>query len=534
MNSSNKKGIIAGGIILGLLILAVAVLILSNGNMSGKKQAPQAMPQVQQGQPQPLTNPLINSEDAQRVNKDYQQKVKESGQNPGIKKQYHFKYELSPDIQGKRSIFSPKTVEAASFCNIVGAPDQLPVYSLKTHWGAGDAKDLASNEFNITSEPFSQPAEGGTFYYSFINPVDKNIFKVLESSGVYDLHIPITTPFTHSIDVLDAQKTALNELQKHNLADQRVAEPVVSADPNYVFRYRKKLGDGSLKLIDQLAVKTIGAGDSLCSVPDSNAMNIVEVYVRKDGVFNKLLNNSRKIITTQTLPKASIATSIKDFADKPITAPIVIPETASTPQAGTVVIDEVLLAYWDLGQLYAQSTYVPVYITSGTVKNDTSHTRVFTVFSAISEDKLKQAGILKDSSTQTSAQPGKYRNDTPQQASYDVTPAPTVPITPPPVAPAGENQCYGGEVDYQVNCNINGQVVCTYVYSAPSNNDPLGACGGCKSREKVVDASTGEDPCRKYLDSESLPPPPSYYDVVPFRKIQNPGSASCVVRGCPC
>ncbi len=449
---------------------------------------------------QPQTNPLIRNAELQRVQDNYKTKYQQLRITPAPQPKYNFQYQLSPQLQNKGSFlpFHFDVVHAASNCNIDSAPGKLPVYTLKAHIKATDATALASS-FGINATPSSLLMDDGkSFQYYYTSTDVTHYFTLAEPSGVYMYHEAYQTPPPSTISATQAQTIAKTAATNHNLAsDTKVTNTTTSASGLYTFRFTKQYG--GLNIIDAHSLKTLAPATSVCAAPASENMGFVDVWLTHPGDVVKIINNTREVISSAVVSRESLEKSLAEYEAAPLTPPIVSDGSVTT---GKVTINEAQLVYYDYGNEYGQTEYVPVYATSGTTANNA---RVITLFPAVSIAELKKAGVMPGTTSAGIVQMNTFDLPQPQPPSFSTNP------------PGGS--CPGGLIDYTVNCSYSdGTPLCSAMGSQPSGSDPFNVCSsGCKRLAGTISIKPGEDACQKFLNSGS-----------------SGGDISCTVDACPC
>ncbi len=452
-------------------------------------------------------NPLILSDDYNKVQQSFQDKLDDKGfstQRP----EKRFDYKLAPQLKDSQSLRLVPKAYAQTTCNLTDAPDKITAYVLKTHWTITDASEVAAN-FDIYADPASLPADGGTFEYLFSDSAEEGFVRLLESSGTYQYHQVQSGPGA-DIGPDAARETAQATLETYDLAEdtELTDESFDDATSQYQFRYNRPLDD--FILVDEAAVRALDT-DSVCNVEPSNEINYREVRLAVDGTVAKVINRTRTIITSATIKRLGLEDALDEYADDPPVPPIVLGDDATT---GTVTIQEAVLVWYDYGNLYAQAAYIPMYLTAGTIDTATGGSaRVFTLFPAASVDALDDAGILPKNPA--SLQLGTFN-----------------PIPPPPTSAGGTGKCWGNQVDYTVSCTQAGGAICNVFIAVLPDDDPNSICyDGCKSWDDTIDTVEGEDPCKLFLEHNDIPTE----NYPSTQGGSSPGGAvSCRLNGCPC
>lgn len=465
---------------------------------------------------------MINKKDLDAVHNDFNKElIKRNLPTPTVA-QYKFKYELAPGLKKQPQSFNfVKEVNAATLCDASSLSTTVKAYSLRSHVTEYDAKTLAAS-YSIKSKTYSQPAAGDSFSFFFS---DSNAFLTLyEASGLYNYHQIIKTS-ADGISLDETKKKAEELLLKYKLNDNLKVLSSSNTTDKYIFDYQK---DWGLPLIDDGTVKSSGGG--VCTINSSSLVNKIDLQFLKDGSLSEVNNTVRQQISTYTLTRQDLDGSLADFADNPPIPPVVV----GADTTGAVTITDVRLVYYDFGgNYYAQKFYIPMYLTSGTTS---SGTKVYTFLPAVSAETLISEGLSDKydyeniRQSQQQGQIGEFKT---------LTPPTPPPITGAPGDPTNIGSrkavgaCFGGLIDYFVECTSNGQLVCMAAYSTGTDNDPLQICknGGINS-SGIVRPTSGSDVCLSYLKSKNIPTD-GYHSV-----LNNGGSVSgevyCTAGANPC
>ncbi len=491
---------------LGLIIVVGIglVFLFTAGPKSSQKGASNTNISSPSGSPQQQTNvnPLINSHDVDGVKQDYARQLQKQGKTAPV--QPKFDYQLAPELNNKESFLSIRSAFAASTCSIDSAPSTIPVYTLKAHWTAKEASDVAK-EFNITAPVASMPADGGGFQYFFSAPLTDGFLSLYEASGMYTYHAVLHAAGNDN-GLAGAERKSDNERKKYGLYDgfTKLSGGFDASVGSYVFNYRK---DWDLfPMVDTNKIKALGSG-SVCGIVSTQSVNTATLVVSIDDKLSRVINDTRKITAKKTLPRELFTDAFAQYHAHPPVDPIVVGDTIA---GGTVTIDEVTLVWYELGPNFAQTAYIPMYLTSGSVVSGTQHARVFTLFPAVSMKELVKSGVIP-------ADEYSLKLDT---------------FNPKPPKPDMIG-CPGNTVDYTVSCSdISGGTVCNAFMGIKPDDDPNNICAdGCKSKDGTVTAGVNEDPCKLFLEQNNMPTN-SYHPVNPV--VAPAGTYSCVLNGCPC
>lgn len=484
-----------------IVILGIATVFLFTHNPSSTSTlSPGVSPSGTTGDTS-TANPLINSRDVDQVQQNYDNQLEKKGLPTPV--QPKFDYQLAPELQKKQSLLSVQSALAATTCGIDSAPSSVPVFTLKAHWTPKEAGDTAK-EFSISASPASVPTDGGGFAYFFSEPLTNGFLSLFEASGMYTYHAVLQVASTDR-GLNQAELTSDDERKKHGIFEGFMKlsgsfDPTVGS---YVFLYRKD--QGLFPMVDTGSIKALGS-DSVCGVLPSSSVNTATVVVSIDDKLSRIIKNTRVITTTKTLPRESFTDAFDEYHTKPPVDPIVVGDDIT---GGTVTIDEVTLVWYDYGQNFAQTAYMPMYLTSGTVTSGTNHARVFTLIPAISMKELVKSGVVP--SDESSLKLGTFNPKPPK---------PNI---------AG---CPGNTVDYTVSCSVNGQTVCSAFMGINPDSDPNNICeDGCKSTDGTISVQQNQDPCRMFLEQNHIPT--DKYNQTGNRAIPS-GTYSCVLNGCPC
>lgn len=508
-NLIRNKRLIIPVVLFSFVVLATTIFLVVGKSPKPENSANtnQALNQNTPSQPKVKYNPLITDDDITKIYQSYQTKYEEQGKQYPAQVDYQFKYTLNSNLKEGSSLFLPNAYAAStSTCNIGSASDELPVYTLAAKIKYSEASALAK-EFEITSDPASIPMDSGDdFQYYFADTQITKFLTIAEPSGTFYFHRPPKLTAATPIDLVKAKKLTDDELLKHKINEKLTPEKAkfdTSLD-QYIFTYTKKLD--SFDTVDKTSITNLGSGNSVCNVTATDSMNKVEVLVDREMGLSKLVNKTRKILSTYKLKRQTLEEALAEYADKTPIAPIVVGGGETT---GAVNIDEATLVWFDYGEAYSQLAYIPIYLTSGKLA---SGTRVFTLFPAISIKELEKTSLPTVGETQT--------------LHLDV-------FNPKPPSAKGTGQCYGNLVDYNVSCNAESQVICQGFMSIPvSTGDPWAVCkNGCQSKSAVFTPITS-NPCKEFLERNDIDVPANTpLETVPGYQG---GEVSCSVSGCPC
>lgn len=513
--SHRRNLLITTGIVLVLLLFLISIFYSpSKNNPAQITPVPTIVSEPPKENKDKGYNPLISNEEVERVENATREKLEKLGKKVPARVEYKFNYQLSSRSKLKSMINFPQA-QAAS-CNINTAPTVLPVYILKQHLHENEAKEIAK-EFDLDVAPASFPTEDSTFQYAFVDTVGLRILKLTESSGIYDYH-KVINPGSEpdsmpNINVNDAKTKALLELGKHNLSAE-VSSPVVSEDERYHIKYTKNYSD--LIITDKTMITVLDTAGSPCNVKLSNDMGHMEVQLTKKGNLFKFINNTRKIDKTFMFSKQNFTDSFNEYKDNPGLIKVVI--GTPPPDTNNVIIDDqnIQLIWYDYGDKFAQVSYVPMYLTKGTVSG--SDSVVYTLFPAIAKKDLDKTIIDELVGAQKSLQLKTFKPKPPKPA-----------VTVPPYA----GGCPGNLIDFTVSCTgPQGDTVCSQMVSVQPDQAPDGykdVCdNGCKSDVSAFDVRQNQDPCGKYLEQLNIP---GYNNP----EYQGPaGTMSCSLQSCPC
>lgn len=512
MPKMSKKTLIILQVVLVIFVIIIAFIV--NKSSKGGKNLLNGTTRTTPADQTP--NPLIDQQDQKKVEEDYQNKT---GTKP---KKYKFNFQLAPELKDKASFIDKLDVNALTICNLLDAPTSLPVYTLKARIDLSGATVIA-NKFDLGKYPASSiPREGGTFDYYFSDPEAKSYLSLTEASVFYHYHKAINDALGKQISLLDAQKISQNELARLGLnTGLTISTSSKLVDNLYILDYRKPLSN-NLKLIDPVGVKTY-VGSTICSINQTDSVSAITVTMRTDGKITNVYKNTRDVLAVKTLARQSLEKSLENFRDNPI-AVIANPENKSTPETGDITIDEVVLSYYDMGALYAQVSYLPVYIAGGVVKGH-PETKGYIVIPAVSEATLKAEGFL----TAEGAGKKTYASSQKLETFEELAP------------PKSVDACFDGFVDYTLSCSINGTTICGGIIGLDKKDDPLNVCkDGCKYSTEVIDVTGKSDEksaCLQVLDKKGI----KYDEKAVSSQLKNyikingtSGRATCSFQACPC
>jgi len=420
---------------------------------------------------------LIKKDDMNKIQQDYENKLKKAGKPIPTPVNYKFNYQLSPNLKRTQSfnIFQPiKSVFGANICDLSGLPSSVSVFTLRNHISETQANEEAK-KFGFDPPPYSSGEEAGTFTYQYqdLTTAYPKYFNIVESSSVYKFHdASISSGAIVNADkakILTDQKLfdlGLTSLFAFNQIDG------ISSPDYFLLQYKKKLD--ALIVTDTSILKSLSLSKTVCDIGKgdlASVMNNIEVQISKNGgVISNLINSTRQIVSKKTAIRQSLEKSLSDYSDPNGLTPIVI--TQGTATGGTVTIDEAYVAYYDLGGMAPQTTYIPMYITSG----KTGTTRVFTIFPAIDKSNIPPDEQKKLDGVKTVKQ-------------GDVTFTKPVPPTPPYTPPYGTTPipcpteiqeygtciaCPGGQIDRFKSCICNGNSRTFPMTAIPSATCPAG------------------------------------------------------------
>lgn len=208
--------------------------------------------------------------------------------------------------------------------------------------------------------------------------------------------------------------------------------------------------------------------------------------------------------------------------------------------------------WYDYGPAFAQTAYIPMYLTSGkTPAGD----RVLTLFPAVNMKELDNTPIPNLSGSRDVLQlytfnPRPANNPPAPRTPLAGTPYPTIPGLPGisgfPESPevtigapgSATGACYGLTVDYEVSCTDNtGTVVCKGSVGLHTDqngkNDPMGVCkNGCQAKSATITAPSGSNPCEEYAKQNNLEISGA---TVWYKNKEYKGEpVQCQIKGCPC
>lgn len=465
------RPLVAAGILAGVLVVLGAAVFIATSRQTSTSSSVQngTTPQANVTE-EPINaktrNPFVNKRDLDAI-RDALLK-----NNPkAVQDNSKFQYQLGSKFK-KPQTFIPfvNPVYAASVCNLDTLGTTVTVYGLANHIQEKTASDEA-HKWGIDAKAASLPSSTDTFQYFFATATNDKFFSQYESSGAYTYHqADIPTPTTSAVAPPNIQAKIVDTLTQHGLLDAVTVPNIGLNGQYYEFTYKKNLA--TFKTVDVSSVKALGA-NSICNVSTANEMGYVEGVAHLDGAVAKVINNTRKIIKTATVPVESIDKSLAEYGDNPPIPPIVIPEGKT--KSGTVTINDAVVVYYDMGIDVPQAAYVPVYLTSGTVTaTDGSTVRVITAFPVVSVEELDKGGFISHESSTSDANSQK-------QGTFKIDP-------PPPAAASNGGGCPGKLVDIRVVCTRpGGGTICSDFVSIPETADTNGICSsGCKK----IDAST--------------------------------------------
>lgn len=504
-------------ILIGLLVGFVILLAFSFAFVKQKESQQQSSNLTPTTTSQNLNqtnssfNPLINNKEIDHIKDEFKKQYQKAGKVFPEKTKYNFKYKLSDSLK-KQSFHFPVEQVIASSCLTTSAPSIVTAYLLKNHYILDDAKTLAKT-YNLDFDPSSIPEDGGAYKYLFTDPSSKSFLTISEPSGTYVFHQAFSTAATGDIGKTQAIAIGEKTLTDHKLSKDVVFKSVVEdahmmGEKRYQVFYSRTLG--AYPVTDFSAISSIGAINSVCSIYSSSKMNTLEVHVIQDGKIEKIISNTREILKTYSFASESLETSQKEYSESLPIDPIVI---GSAKVGEEVNLEESTIVWYDLGEIYPQVAYVPMYLTSG---RTTSGARVLTLFPVVSKAEIDKTEIGKELGSENALQIKEYNPN------------------PPPVS-KGPPGCYGNQIDYEVWCSLGGDAkICTYAIGIEATDDPFGVCKkGCEDiKSEIITVTKDQDPCfefwKKYF--------PKYTKnlYLDDRWKGYSGNVSCRIQGCPC
>ncbi len=509
----NKKLLIIGGIVVGLLlIVSVLVAMITRNPNVGKQQMAQnvsptpgvsAVPSVVPNYNS--NNPLISKQEAQRQADSYQKMYQQDNKQAPTSSSPVFKVVLPAKYLNNSSSmnFIPQAyASTATDCSgaLSGA---VNVYILKNNIGTSDAKSYA-DAFGLSVDAGSVPmGDGSSFYYQYTKDYT-SFLNVAQPSMEMHYHVATDSSAQTPITLASAQTNAQKDMATFitNLEPKAVFDngSTSLAGEEYMTVYTKiyALHPGqtsSLPMVNNDAI-VAQAGSSVCNVTSATDTNNVKIYQQQsNGMLLNLDDYTRKIASVSTATGISVAKSVAEYGDtSPALPPIVVPLSTKTKSFDTLKVTDAALVYFDYPETYAQSVYVPMYLLSGTLSDGT---KAYELYPAI--DKTDAAKLP----VHTSA--------TNNQLQLEV-------YNPPLPKPTGTGACFGSQVDYRVTCKQNtgsgvGVTVCSHYFEgyvgsrnkSSVSNDPFSICssGNQTKTNPSFSAPAGSDVCKAFIDNVS-------------------------------
>lgn len=513
----HKKLFLIGSVILVIVLLSTAIVLIAPPQNTTNTSPPTGGTAIttpedsqSQAQSQASENPLIDKEDVKKVEDAYKKQYESQRKKYPESPNYNFHYKLVPQLQDARSSFLfVKPVQAATTdCNVSSAPADVTIYKLKSKLKVSEATLLAKS-FGITALATSVPLDGSVdlFQYNFAQPETSKFLTVAEPSGTYHYHQAPSTTQTQDIGSDHAKTIAQGVLTAHSITGIIPFSPPTFelATNQYVFSSEKAID--TFSMVDKASITALGGATSVCNVGKSLDMNKIQVNIDKEGVLSTVMNRTRMVTGTFSAKRATLEASRAEWETTLPIAPVVIGTGIPTSD---VTIDQVILVWYDYGEVYSQKAYVPMYLTSGLSGNGI---RVLTLFPAVAKAALTTLHIATS-------------NKNLQIDAFNPKPPPAT----------GTGQCYGNLVDYTVVCNQAGASICNGSFSLPVgtslsvDGDPLNVCGrGCQSKADIYTPITN-NPCTEFLQKHDIQP----NNPVQVEPGYSGGEVNCSLNACPC
>lgn len=521
-----KTVLIAG--IVSMIVFVVGMLFFQNtssqteNSTAGNAQTPDALQRAH-------FNPLINATAIEKLDASYKKIYEKKGAT--YTSPFANEGKAPFDMQfAEKGSFVPflSSVYAASYCNAVSsAPNQVPAYSLYADYNQNEAQKIAKL-YKISTQPSSLAIEEGvTYKYYFADPNASAFFSLMQPSGTYTYHRAFKEadwlPATETL--VSAREKAKKAVGEYHMLPS-VSEPdsfiedvaIVPGKKTFIFNFAHSLSK-EYKLVDSNTIRELGTSKSICDVSSSRTMNYAQVWITQSGKFDKVINQTRKVKNKFMVTRLPIGEAWAAYKNALPVDPIVI-GNATFPKDNPPVLtpEGEELVWFDLGDLYPQLAYIPMYLVSSSYNGS----RVFVLFPAVSQEELEKSGILEDSNNQYSMKLGA------------VYPPPLAVITPPP-----GGLCFGNLIDYEVRCSANGTQICGGVMESPSDKDKFNVCEkGAQVKSDVFSAPGNSDPCQEYLKRNDITIT-NYRHGTLFTPSSPPppfpgGEVSCTLEAKPC
>ena len=482
---------------------------------------------------------FVNQESMDKARESADKQYEKEGKPTPTLVQTKFEYIVDPALRRKKSFFPFSQVYAASSCDLDSAPAVVPIYILKTDWGIQAAKKVA-NSFGISGEPTSLPITGGYEYY-FSNNNTGDFLTYIPASGMYTYHQVIKNRGAR-ISGAEADAIIEREVKKHSLPDDISKTGSGFDNDSYLYHGFFRGNWSPFTVVDYESLSSL-KNQSVCGKRAASTVNDIRIFLARDGQIAKVINQIRVGKQQIEVARENLEEAVVEYKYNLPVQPIIIGKTNGGILAGNVNITEATLAYYDFGDIYGQSMYMPMYVTSGeaTLSNG-ARVRVITLFPAVSSKELERVGLKEPVEKSLklgsfSPPPTPYPTATPKATSApSATSAPTAtsvpgqptntpgPTSPAPTIGPPATGCPGGLVDYFSRCDSNGTPVCSQFISV--STDPWGICtSGCQSKELILEV-VDTNPCAANFWQ--------YGFSAPGTQGQMTGTFHCVLNACPC
>ena len=559
----NRKILLSGGIVIGLLLIVwVLIISFTQNSVGNQQQTMQNLTPTSSTSHSTLSvknynsnNPLISRQEAQRQADSYQALYQQAGEKAPTSSTPVFKVVLPAKYLNNSSSmnFIPQAYAAnATDCSgtLTGA---VNIYILKNNINIAEAKSYA-DAFGLSVEAGSVPmGDGSSFYYQYTKDY-KSFLNVAQPSMEMHYHLAIAPSSTPSGTITSitqaiAQANAQKALAKYITSFEAKAvfdNGVTNLSGNeYVTTFTKLYalypgGTAYLPMVNNDSIVSQVTG-SVCNVTAASDTNHITIYQQpSDGTMLNFDDYTRKIANISTASGISVSKSVAEYGDTtPALPPIVVPLGAKTKSFDTLTVTDAALVYFDYPETYAQSDYVPMYLLSGTLSDGT---KAYELYPAIDKADAAKLPI--------------HTGATNNQLQLEV-------YNPPLPKPSGTAECFGSQVDYRVTCRENtvsgvGVTVCSHYFEgyvgarnkSSVSNDPFNICtsGNQTKTNPSFSAPAGSDVCKAFIDSVSngqidtsgtqqgAYPGVNYSGVygTSASNIYDGGTVTCTLSGNPC
>lgn len=520
-----SKKIIVLFVVVVFLLALLAVFFTTSSNNTQKEQT--TAPTTSAPQPQfqnTLVEPPANPPDVDRSELENQiEETKKTYEKHDVpvptETIYQFEYKLDPELlnnnpQSDSSLFGVHAQETGELrCNTANLPQTAPLFTLKSHIPATEAKKIAEN-YKVMAD-VSAIVQSGVTQYVFADPALSPDYVTIYEPSATSFYHHVTTDAQDPIDEFAAQAKAIEALDQYGLIGDSIdtSKPINAANvpAYYAYRFNKKWPH---KVVDSASVKAIELA-SICDVADAADMNYIQADLKSDGQISNIIDKTRKSVKSVSLPLLDLQTAVNTYKDNPLEAPLVFGPGIT---AGAVTLQEAALVYYDRGELIGQSCYVPTYLVSGTV----SGARIVSMFPAVAEDIT--ASLCKTSAVGTggigSQIPTGTAGDTKNTLKYSTILMEFPTATPQPT-PKSFDKCFGNQADYFFKCKTStGTQVCSAFLGIPAADDQWDTChNNCQFPVGDMVLKNTGDVCKtfatKIFEMKSQTLPSTYKTVVP-------------------